>query len=397
MAEKPLQGGYHNPLLRTWQSRGKQLSPDVFMYPVFVSTTEDKLEEIPALPGQFKVGQERLVEYLKPMVKDGLKSVLLFPTDMKKEEERPKKKLTNEYTNPVINAIGIVKRAFPHVTVACDVCLCASSTHGLCYVLTDTYNEQKYNRKYDGYEDVPTDVYKNWWGYSDRDEINLKACTVDTKETLSYLRTIAFTYAKNGADIVAPSDMNDGRVDSISKCLEGTYLRTKCSIMSYSAKFASCMYGPFRDVCDSTPITNSRHGSQLPPGSSGLANRAVSRDVAENADIIMVKPAMMYLDVVRDIKKEHPNHPIAAYQVSGEYSMIHHSAANGVFDLKTMLYENFACMQRAGVDIIVSYYTPKVLKWIKEDRAKEVEDLTKLIEELEKPAEEEEEAADNSD
>ena len=140
-----------------------------------------------------------------------------------------------------------------------------------------------------------------------------------------------------------------------------------CFPFSYSAKFASSFYGPFRDAAKSAPASGDRKCYQLPPGSRGLAARAVARDVEEGADMLMVKPGLAYLDIVAQTKDDHPNHPLAVYQVSGEYAMLWHGAAAGAFNLKTTLTEVLTSMRRAGADIIISYFTPTVLKWISED------------------------------
>jgi porphobilinogen synthase len=136
--------------------------------------------------------------------------------------------------------------------------------------------------------------------------------------------------------------------------------------MSYSAKFASTFYGPFRDAAQSAPAFGDRRCYQLPPGSRGLAIRAVDRDVCEGADILMVKPGMPYLDIVRDVKNKYPHHPLAIYQVSGEYAMLYHGSKAGAFDLKTVVLESITSMRRAGAEIIISYYTPSILDWLKE-------------------------------
>merc|ERR1711881_704500 len=154
--------------------------------------------------------------------------------------------------------------------------------------------------------------------------------------------------------------MNDGRIVEIFNMLKERHLRNKVAVMSYSAKFASCLYGPFRDAAGSAPQgeASNRKCYQLPPGARGLANRACERDVKEGADILMVKPAMFYLDVIKETKLKFPDHPLAAYQVSGEYAMMYHGAANGAVDLKTVVLESLTSLHRAGADILITYYTP---------------------------------------
>jgi len=174
---------------------------------------------------------------------------------------------------------------------------------------------------------------------------------------------MALCHACAGADVVAPSDMMDGRVRAIKEKLMLQGLSRKVAVMSYSAKFASCFYGPFRDAAHSTPQFGDRRTYQLPPGSNGLAIRAILRDVAEGADFVMVKPAGLYLDIIREAKL-HTHVPIACYQVSGEYAMLWYGAQNGAFDLKTAVLESVVCLRRAGADIIISYFTPKLLDWL---------------------------------
>ena len=288
-------------------------------------------QEIKTLPGQYRVGLDRLINFLTPIVCDGLKSVLLFAANPEKGE-REENTATDPVKNPVLPAVGLLKSAFPGLTVACDVCLCAFKSHGHCGVV----DPQRPN------------MLKN-------------------QQSVEQIVETAAAYVAAGCDIVAPSDMNDGRIKMISDRLKRDGVRNKVAIMSYSAKFASCLYGPFRDAAGSGPQggTN-RKCYQLPPGAGGLAHRAVARDVAEEADMVMVKPAMFYLDVIRETKTKFPDHPLAAYQVSGEYSMLYHASMQGTFSLKEVVLESLTSLHRSGADILITYYTPNVLKWLKE-------------------------------
>jgi len=328
---KVLQGGFFNDTLRTWQSRTSTIDAKCLMYPVFVSRHRDTITEIATLPGQYRVGLDRLIDFLTPIVRDGLKSVLLFACDPEKGE-REENTATDPVKNPVLPAVGMLKGAFPGLTVACDVCLCAFKSHGHCGVVDPERRNMLKNR-----------------------------------QSVEQIVETAYAYAAAGCDIVAPSDMNDGRIQQISERLKQHGVRNRVSIMSYSAKFASCLYGPFRDAAGSGPQggTN-RKCYQLPPGASGLAHRAVARDVAEEADILMVKPAMFYMDIIKDTKTKFPDHPLAVYQVSGEYSMLYHASMNGTFDLKTVVLESLTSLHRAGADILITYYAPNVLKWLQE-------------------------------
>jgi len=171
-------------------------------------------------------------------------------------------------------------------------------------------------------------------------------------------------YAAAGAHCVAPSDMMDGRIKAIKRALIDSGFGNKCTLMSYSAKFASSLYGPFRDAAGSAPSFGDRKCYQLPPSARGLARRAIQRDAAEGADIIMVKPSLPYLDIIADAARIVPDHPLACYQVSGEFAMIHTGAKAGVYDLRTMAFESADSMIRAGATLILSYFTPAFLDWL---------------------------------
>jgi porphobilinogen synthase len=190
--------------------------------------------------------------------------------------------------------------------------------------------------------------------------------TINNEASISRLAEVAVAYAKAGCQVIAPSDMMDGRVGAIKQSLKVAGLGGSISVLSYSAKFASGLYGPFRDAAKSAPAFGDRRCYQLPPGSAGLALRAVERDVREGADMLMVKPGMIYLDIVRQIKDKFPEYPLAIYQVSGEYAMFWHAAKAGAIDLQRVVMETIASMRRAGVDIIITYYTPKILDWLKD-------------------------------
>ncbi|KAM7144075.1 delta-aminolevulinic acid dehydratase isoform 2-T5 [Macrochelys suwanniensis] len=233
---------------------------------------------------------------------------------------------------PAIQAIKKIRSSFPELLIACDVCLCPYTSHGHCGIL----------RK-DG--------------------------TIQNEASCQRLAEVSLAYAKAGCHIVAPSDMMDGRIAAMKEALVSNNMGNKVSVMSYSAKFASCFYGPFRDAALSKPAFGDRRCYQLPPGARGLALRAVDRDVREGADMLMVKPGMPYLDLVRDVKAKHPTHPLAVYHVSGEFAMLWHGAQAGAFNLKTAVMEVMTGFRRAGADIIITYYVPQLLKWLKEEQA----------------------------
>ncbi|KAH7888467.1 hypothetical protein F5I97DRAFT_701487 [Phlebopus sp. FC_14] len=320
-----LQGGYHHPLPRSWQGR-RQLTKSMLMYPVFVTDEPDASVVIPSLPGQRRWGVNQLEGFLGPLVQKGLASVILFGVPVKTEKD-PDGTLADDPSGPVIQAVKRLRSLFPSLYIACDVCLCEYTSHGHCGLLHP-----------DG--------------------------TVNNEPSVERLANVALSYALAGAHCVAPSDMMDGRVRAIKRKLIDAGLGNKCTLMSYAAKFASGLYGPFRDAAGSTPSFGDRKCYQLPSGAKGLARRAVQRDITEGADVVLVKPALAYLDVIADAVEVAPDHPVGCYQVSGEFAMIHAGAAAGVFDLKAMAFETTESMVRAGATLILSYFTPDFLDWL---------------------------------
>jgi len=296
------------------------------MYPIFISDDPDASQVILTLPGQRRWGVNKLEGFLAPLVQKGLQSVILFgvPLNCIKDGRGTP---ADDPSGPVILAIKKLRSLFPGLYIACDVCLCEYTDHGHCGLLHD-----------DG--------------------------TINPTPSVARIAEVAVNYAKAGAHCVAPSDMMDGRVKAIKGGLIDAGLGNKCTLMSYSAKFASSLYGPFRDAAGSAPSFGDRKCYQLPPAARGLARRAIERDTAEGADIIMVKPALPYLDIISDAAQLAPNHPLACYQVSGEFAMVHAGAAAGVYDLRTMAFESVESMIRAGATLILTYFTPDFLDWL---------------------------------
>ncbi|XP_054854410.1 delta-aminolevulinic acid dehydratase isoform X1 [Eublepharis macularius] len=329
--ESVLHSGYFHPVLRSWQTSATAFDATNLIYPIFVTDNPDAVEPIPSLPGQARYGVNKLEEMLHPLVADGLKCILIFgvPTKATKDEHGS---TADAKDTPAIQAIKTIRSKFPELLIACDVCLCPYTSHGHCGILRE-----------DG--------------------------TLQNEASCQRLAEVALAYAKAGCHIVAPSDMMDGRIHAIKEALISNDLGNKVSVMSYSAKFASCFYGPFRDAALSKPAFGDRRCYQLPPGARGLAVRAVDRDVREGADMLMVKPGMPYLDLVREVKDKHPTHPLAVYHVSGEFAMLWHGAQAGAFNLKTAVLEAMTGFRRAGADIIITYYVPQLLQWLKEDQA----------------------------
>lgn len=244
--------------------------------------------------------------------------------------------------NPVLRLVPKLRAKFPKLLIICDVCLCAFTSTGHCCLFED-HDRAKGSKQSSGSSHVPGHF------------------PISNKTTCHYLAMLAVEYARRGCDVIAPSDMMDGRILTIRDKLNESGL-LHVSIMSYSAKFASAYYGPFRQATDNAPEFGDRRAYQLPPGSRALASKAVQRDIDQGADIVMVKPGGLYLDIVRDIKERHPDVPVAIYQVSGEYSMLSLAAKNGLMDLKLAINETFTAFRRAGATIIISYFTPQILK-----------------------------------
>lgn len=299
----------------------------MFIYPLFISDIENDETLIPSLPGQYRRGLNKLVPFLEPLVRKGLRSVILFGVPLKPGTKDALGTAADDPNGPVIQAIRLLRQRFPQLYICVDVCLCEYTSHGHCGILKDD-------------------------------------ATLNNQLSVDRISDVAIAYALAGAHCVAPSDMNDGRIQAIKAKLIEEGIAHKTTLMSYAAKFSGCLYGPFRDAAGSAPSFGDRKCYQLPPGGRGLARRAILRDIEEGADIIMVKPAAQYLDIISDAKERSEGRPIAAYHVSGEYAMVHAAAKAGVFDLKAMAFEVTEGILRAGATIIVSYFTPDFLDWL---------------------------------
>lgn len=299
----------------------------MLIYPLFITDNPEDEVAVPSLPNQHQLGLNRLVPTLAPLIRKGLRSVVLFGVPRAAGAKDALGTAADDPRGPVIQAIRTIRANFPSLFIVADVCLCEYTSHGHCGILHD-----------DG--------------------------SLNNTLSVERISDVAVAYADAGAHCVAPSDMNDGRVRAIKLKLIEAGLSHKVTLMSYGAKFSGCLYGPFRDATGSAPTFGDRKCYQLPPGGRGLARRAIQRDIAEGADVIMVKPASSYLDIISDAKELGRDMPIAAYQVSGEYSMIHAGAKAGVFDLKTMVMESHEGILRAGATIIVSYFVPELLDWL---------------------------------
>lgn len=321
-----LHGGYSHPLARSWQAE-RQLTKSMLIWPLFITDNPDEETIIPSLPGQHRRGLNKLVPCLRPLIAKGLKSVILFGVPLDPSAKDSLGTSADDPKGPVIAAIRLLRKAFPSLFIVADVCLCEYTSHGHCGILRE-----------DG--------------------------SLNNQLSVDRVSDVAMAYAEAGAHCVAPSDMNDGRIRAIKLKLIEAGIAHKVVLMSYSAKFSGCLYGPFRDAAGSAPSFGDRRCYQLPPGGRGLARRAIQRDINEGADIIMVKPASQFLDIISDAKEIGKDMPIAAYQVSGEYAMICAAAQAGVFDRKTMAFEATEGILRAGASIVVSYFTPEFLDWL---------------------------------
>ena len=290
--------------------------PEKFMWPTFVIEGENKREAIESMPGQHRLSADELLRDLEPLVETGIGSVLLFGLAENTQKDGEGSEAWNE-NGAVQKAITAVKKEFPDLVVAADACVCAYTEHGHCGPLTDSG-------------------------------------VVANDSAIQNLAKICVSHAAAGADIVAPSAMMDGQVLAIREGLDDAGL-TDAILMSYSTKFASPMYGPFRDAEKSEPGKGDRKGYQASYGDLRTALRESEFDEDEGADILMIKPAIFYLDILAEMRAN-TDLPIAAYNVSGEYSMLHATAQRGWGDLKAMVQESTLALTRAGTDILISYW-----------------------------------------
>ncbi|WP_457567037.1 porphobilinogen synthase [Desulfurobacterium sp.] len=305
--------------------RETHLSVDDLIYPLFIVEGEGIKEEIKSMPGQFRYSIDKVVEEVKEVKELGIPAIILFGIPEHKDEFGSDSFSDNGIIQRSIRAI---KEAVPDMYVITDVCFCEYTSHGHC-------------------------------GYL---KCNGNVCDIDNDKTLELLKKQVVSHAKAGADMVAPSGMMDGMIKAIREGLDEAGF-TDIPIMSYAAKYASAYYGPFRDAAESAPSFGDRRSYQMDPANINEALREVALDIEEGADIVMVKPALSYMDVIRAVK-ENFKYPTAAYNVSGEYSMIKAAAANGWIDEKRVVLETLLSMKRAGADIILTYFAKDVAKWI---------------------------------
>jgi porphobilinogen synthase len=304
--------------------RETHLSVDNFIYPLFIAESIKEAVEISSMPGVYRWPVERVAAEAEAVAKLGIPAVLLFGIPDFKDA------VGSEAYNPngvVQAAVRAIKKAVPELVVITDVCLCEFTDHGHCGVVDPT-------------------------GY------------VQNDPTLDLLAKMALSHAEAGADIIAPSDMMDGRIGAIRTALDGDGFENT-PILAYSAKYASGFYGPFREAADSAPAFGDRRSYQMDPPNMREALREVELDIAEGADMIMVKPALAYLDVIARVRDRF-DLPLAAYNVSGEYSMLKAAARMGWLDEERVVRESLTAIKRAGADMIITYHAKEAARWLRQ-------------------------------
>lgn len=297
--------------------------PSELVYPIFVTEGRDIKEEVPSMPGIYNYSVDRLDEIMAEVVKSGISGVMIFGIPAHKDSKGSE---AYRWDGIAQKGIKYIKNHYPDIVVIADICLCEYTSHGHCGLVSDG--------------------------------------EILNDETLPYLAEMALTCVQAGADMVAPSDMMDGRVEYIRKVLDNNNFKNT-PIMAYSAKYASAYYGPFRDAAHSAPKFGDRKSYQMDFANVKEALREVSSDIEEGADIVMVKPALAYLDVIKEVSQRF-DVPVAAYNVSGEYAMVKAASLSGWIDEKRVVLENLYAIKRAGANIIITYHAIEAAKWLEE-------------------------------
>jgi len=301
--------------------RETQLDINDFIYPLFVTEGSQVKQEITSMPGVYHYSTDLLSQEVEEIAKLGIPAVILFGIPENKDE------IGSSAYDPkgiIQQAVRTIKKATPELLVITDVCLCEYTSHGHCGVVVNGY--------------------------------------VDNDKTLELLAKTALSHVEAGADMVAPSDMMDGRVKAIRQALDERGFNN-IPILAYAAKYASAFYGPFREAAGSTPQFGDRRSYQMDPANRREALREIEQDIAEGADMVMVKPALAYLDVIRKVRETF-NYPLVAYNVSGEYAMVKAAVQQGWLDEKRIVLEILTSIKRAGTDIIISYHAKDVARWL---------------------------------
>ena len=305
--------------------RENKLSVEDLIYPLFVVPGKNVKNEIESLPGNYHWSLDRLPEVLDEIVDLKIPAVILFGIPSYKNAIGSS---AWDMEEPVQQACRLIKEKYPDLVIVTDVCLCEYTEHGHCGVLEN-------------------------------------GCTVNNDATLPLLAKVAVSHAKAGADIIAPSNMMDGYVQAIRAALDENGF-SHVSIMAYSAKYASSYYGPFRAAADSAPSAGDRKGYQMDPANSDEALREVELDIEEGADIVMVKPALAFMDIIRRVKDTF-NRPLCVYNVSGEYAMVKAAAQKGWIDEKRIVMETLTGFKRAGAKMIITYHALDAARWLREE------------------------------
>ena len=305
--------------------RETRLTPDAFIYPLFVVPGRGVRHPVESMPGISQVSVDEVVKDAKAVAAAGVPAVLLFAAPSVKDA---KASAALDPKGLAAQAISAIKEACPDLLVWADVCLCGATDHGHC------------------------------------GHVVAGKGTIDNDSSIETLAQVALNYARAGADAVAPSDMMDGRVQAMRRLLDREGHATT-PIVSYAAKYASSFYGPFREAAESAPAFGDRRAYQMDPANVREALREVLLDVEEGADLVMVKPAGPYLDVIRQVR-DAVNVPVVAYQVSGEFSLIKAAAARGWIDERAAAFETLTGIHRAGADLIITYYAPDMARWLSE-------------------------------
>ena len=302
--------------------RETKLSPEDLVYPLFACPGSGVRQEVSSMPGVFQLSVDQIVAEAVAAATDGIRGVLLFGLPESKDETGS---AADDTHAPVQSAVRAIKKEMPDLLVITDDCLCEYTSHGHCGIIDGT--------------------------------------NIVNDATVDRLTSVAVSHAEAGADLIAPSDMMDGRIGAIRDALD-TNLFSEVGIMAYAAKYCSAFYGPFRDAADSTPTFGDRRTHQMDPSNVDEALREVELDLEEGADIVMIKPALHYLDVIARVKSEF-RCPTAGYHVSGEYSMLKAAALNGWLDETRAMLEALTAIKRAGADIIVTYYAREAARLLK--------------------------------
>jgi len=303
--------------------RETEVSARDFIYPLFVVHGQDVKEEIASMPGVYHLSLDHLAREIEEVSALGIAAVILFGLPARKDELG-----SEDYDEHGIvqEAIRVCKRVNPELVVVTDVCMCQYTSHGHCGIVRDG--------------------------------------VVDNDETLKYLGLVAASHAAAGADVVAPSAMMDGQVGAIRSALDAGRF-TDTAILAYAAKYASAFYGPFREAADSPPKFGDRRQYQMDTANAREALREIALDIEEGADVVMVKPALAYLDVIRRVREAF-DYPVAAYNVSGEYAMVKAAAHHGWLDEKKVTLEILTAIKRAGADVILTYHAKDAARWLGE-------------------------------